>query len=62
LAACSPIRCRLGADDLIGAGEDRGRHGQAERLRGLEIDDQLEPGRLLDRQIGGLSPLRTLAA
>jgi hypothetical protein len=31
---------------------DRG-DGQAERLRGLEIDDQLEPGRLFDRQIGG---------
>ena len=45
-------------DDLIGAGEDRGRHGQAERLRGLEIDDQLEPGRLLDRQIGGLCALQ----
>ena len=27
---------------------------EAERLRGLEIDDQLEFGRLLDRQIGGL--------
>src|SRR6266436_8378970 len=26
-------------DDLIGAGEDRGRHGAAERLGGLEIDD-----------------------
>src|SRR5213076_476318 len=27
------------------------------RHRGLEIDDQLEPGRLLDRQIGRLGPL-----
>src|SRR5947209_5431933 len=40
--------------DLVGAGEDRGRHGQAERLGGLEIDHQLENGRLLDRQVGGL--------
>ncbi len=34
-------------DHLVGAGEDRLRHGQAERLGGLEIDDQLEFGRLL---------------
>jgi hypothetical protein len=36
-------------DNLVGAGEDRWRHGEAERLRGLEIEDQLECGRLLDR-------------
>src|SRR6516162_1219483 len=41
-------------DDLVGAGEDRGRHRQAQRLGGLEIDDQLEGRRLLDRKIGGL--------
>ena len=34
-------------DDLVGAGEDRLRDGQAERLGGLEIDDQLEFCRLL---------------
>jgi hypothetical protein len=44
-------------DDLVGAGEDRGRHGQAERLGGLEIDDQLECGWLLDRQIRELLAL-----
>jgi hypothetical protein len=45
---------RLSLDDLVGAGEDRWRNGEAERLGGVEIDDQLEVGRLLDRQIGGL--------
>jgi hypothetical protein len=41
-------------DNLVGAGEDRLRHGKAERLGGPEIDDQLEFGRLRDRQISGL--------
>ena len=45
-------------DDLVGAGEDRWRHGETERVRGLQIDDQLEPGRLLHRQIGGLGSLK----
>src|SRR5258706_1082270 len=44
-------------DDLVGAGEDRWWDRQAERLRGLEIDDQLEPGRLLDRKVGWLGAL-----
>ena len=36
-------------DDLVGVGEDRWRHGQAERLGGFEVDDQLECSWLLDR-------------
>src|SRR4029077_3841163 len=47
-------------DDLVGAGEDRLGDRQAERLGGLQVDDQLECGRLLDRQIGWLGPLQDL--
>src|SRR4051812_18402870 len=36
-------------DDLVGTGEHGLRHGEPQGLRGLEIDDQLELGRLLHR-------------
>jgi hypothetical protein len=47
-------------DDLVGAGEQRPRHGEAERLCSLKIDHQHDLDRLLDGQVGGLfiSPLR----
>jgi hypothetical protein len=44
-------------DHLVGACEQRGRDGEAERLRGLDIDDKLEFGRLFDRQIAGIGAL-----
>src|SRR5215468_10289912 len=47
-------------DDVVGAGEDRLRDRQSERLRGLEIDRKIESGRQLDRQIGGLASLQNL--
>ena len=34
---------------------------EAERLGGLQVDDQLEFGRLLDRQSAGFAPLRILS-
>jgi hypothetical protein len=45
-------------DYLAGAREDRDR--QAERLGGLEIDDQLVFGGLLHRQAGWFGPLEDL--
>ena len=44
-------------DHLVGAGEQRLRHGEAERPGGLEVDHQLEFGRLLDRQVSRFGPL-----
>jgi hypothetical protein len=40
-------------DHLVGAGEKRLRYGEAQRLSGFEIDDQVELGWLVDRQITG---------
>ena len=41
-------------DYLVGNRQQRFRDGDAERLGGREIDDELELGRLHDRQVGGL--------
>src|SRR5262245_28234574 len=43
-------------DHLVGGGEQLVRHGEAERLRRLEIDRQLEFHSLLHRQVGWLLP------
>ena len=53
----APQKISILFDHLIGAGEHRRRHGEAERLGGLEIDHGLVLGRRLYRQVG-LSPLR----
>ena len=39
-------------DDLVSATEERDREGETQRPGGLEIDDQLDFGGLLDGQIG----------
>jgi hypothetical protein len=39
-------------DHLIGAGKQHRRHLQAERLGGLQVEDEFELGRLLDREVG----------
>jgi hypothetical protein len=41
-------RCAGLLDHLIHAQQDRGRNGQSERLRGLQVDHQAERGRALD--------------
>src|SRR5207244_11256742 len=45
-------------DNLVGAGDERRRNGYADDGGGLEIDDQLEFGCQLHRQIGGLGALK----
>src|SRR5260370_42022464 len=39
-------------DHLVGTREQRGRYIEAECLRGFEIDDEVNPGDLLNRKIG----------
>ena len=45
-------------DHLVGTGEQRWRHGYAEGLGCLEVDDQLELCRLFYRQIGRFRPFQ----
>ena len=48
-------------DHLIRPPQQRRRDRQTEGLGGLEIDDQLKLGGLLNRKIGGLSTLEDLS-
>ena len=54
IATNAPQQTAALFDHLVGYGEHTQRDREAKRLGGLEIDDQFEFGRLLDRQIGGL--------
>src|SRR5438128_5922336 len=55
---CASARSLL--DDLVGARNEGWRDREAARARGLEIDDELELGSLLDWQLGRLGPLEDL--
>src|SRR5215475_14561177 len=46
------MNSRRSLDHLIRGGQQRFRDGEAEGLGGLEVDDEFQLGRLLDRQIG----------
>src|SRR5262249_27391904 len=64
MGACSQILavatpCGL-LNDLIRPPQQRLRNREPEGLRGREVDDQLELGGLLDRQVGGLGALEDL--
>jgi hypothetical protein len=45
-------------DHLVGAGEQRRRHGEAERLRSLEVDHQFQVSGKFDRQIARRHPVQ----
>jgi MFS family permease len=47
-------------DHLFGSGEQRGRHGNAQRFRGLDVDHRVGPLRQLYRQLDALAPCRIL--
>src|SRR5262245_37058289 len=50
--------CSPSLDDLVGALLEKPRHVQAERLGSLEVDDQLELNRGLDRKLVWLLALQ----
>src|SRR5712692_1954669 len=68
LAADSSVRRELicsrattSSVDQFGGHHQHYRNFQPERLSGLAVDDEFEPGRLLDRQVGRLGALEDVA-
>jgi len=62
VSICSNVRAQNPAllDDLIGGQEDRLWDREPERLGRLEVDDELELGRLVKRDLAGLCALQDL--
>ena len=56
-AKCQKRTFRHSLDHLVGACEHGRRHGEAKRLGGFEVDDQLSFRGPLHRQIARLLPL-----
>src|SRR5438552_17054874 len=50
----------MSLDQLVGASEERWRNGEAERLSGGQVDDEIEFGRLLDGKLGRVGALENL--
>src|SRR5262245_56693061 len=64
--ASGPITAMSGCtkwlfDDLVGTREQRGRYGEVERLRRLQIDHQLKLGRLLNGEVSWFRALQNLS-
>src|SRR5215470_14193497 len=53
VSRCSNVKPKL-LNNLVGSQQDCRRQIDTDRFGGLQIDDHLELGGLLDRQIGGL--------
>ena len=54
------MRERPSVDDLVCSQQHRWRDGEAERLRGPDVYDELELGRLLDWEVGRFGALEDL--
>src|SRR5262245_44665929 len=50
----APTRAAGSFDDLFGAGEQGWRHRETKRIGSGQIDDEIELGRLLDRDVASL--------
>jgi hypothetical protein len=53
---------RHSLDHLVGASKQCGRDGETERLRGLEVEDKFEFGRLHNRKVGRFLTLEDAAS
>src|SRR4030095_6026666 len=57
LGQVDPVLLALSLDDFVGTQQHAFRDRESKRLRGLQVDDQIELGRLLE---GDVARLRTL--